>query len=1158
MKLADSTAAKCGTNNVNAIVSITSAGLYNFHVYNTLLLSKIISGAVGLIKNGDGILTLSENNTYSGNTYINNGVLVLTNLSCLPGYNINGRYNVAPGSTLAVYNAITDANIATLLATTNFAANSAIGFDTTSGNRTYGNAIVNTSQGAIGITKLGNGILTLSTGNTYTGATLILAGTLSTPSANIIPDSSAVTIASGAILALGGTEQLSTISGGGTLNCGTNALTLSSSSNAAFAGTLTSSLATGAAITKNGTGTQTFSGTVNVIRSVSHNTGGIAVVGGTFTQNLAVSTRNYQMAIQPSYTASLTVSDGGTMNLVGFMFGENSGGTAIVNVLTGGIISNAGDAWMSGVSETLNVNGGTWTNGSSFDIGGGTLGTNIINITSGTFSVSGNINWNRGNVAGTVNTINLDGGTIVIAAFFQQGTGTNTFNFNGGTFSNSGNLTINHSAITTNVKSGGAIFSCPSGTTLTFTNILVNAGGGGGVVKTGLGRLVLNGVNTFTGQVSVLEGTLSVASVNNNSTNGVFGNSILSIVLGSNGKTGILQYTTAANATTTKGIILPLGAIGTLDITGATNVGLTITGNISGSGSLIKTGQGVMTYSGNNTYTGGTTLSEGINVVASDTAFGTGTINFNGGSIRAHTVSQRTLTNNIIINASTSFLTTAGEKSLILAGTVTITGLRQLAVAAGSNDTTQPLIISGTIGDGGNNYQINKSGAGILVLIGQNTFGGSLVLQAGNTRILYPTIGDIRTTAGTLQFASGITNDISSSIRNNTQAIRIDTNGQNVIFASLSSSNSGGLIKTGAGTLTLTGSNNAFRGSPISNAGTLIIAGTFSCASRIAVSDITGSTTGAITVSGTLIQTASSVGGPRALQIALQGGNSGTFNVVSGGNVTLFSGCMLGENAGGNGTFNVTGGIVTTNGQFWFSGANSTLTVSGGTLNCGSTIYIGGGSGTTISTLTISGGIISTPSNLNFGIGAATSTMTVNLNGGTFSCATFEYNQGTATINLNGGILSFTGAGNTPLASQLIFSVKSGGAIVNIPAVARVVTIQSALTDGAGGGGLTKTGAGLLSLSAINTYTGTTNISAGTLRVVKKISGTGSDASFTQADFTQTTLSVTFVSGNPPSVGNTFRLFPGTTQQTYSTVTLVNYAGTASYDSTNSTLTINT
>lgn len=1170
MILTDSSSAYAGSSVVKTIAGFGS-NLYHFTTYGDTTLSRVVSGTgIGILKNGSAVLTLSAANTYTGNATISAGVMSIINTGALPGYNTNGRFAVAPNATLAVYNAVTDAEITTLRGTTNFKANSNLGFDTSSGNRTYTPAIANTSQGALGIVKLGQNTLIIPTVGTYTGSTSVLVGTLSTFGANIIPDSSPVFLDTNGTLILGGSDTLATISGRGTLNCQANNITLNSNNNSTFSGTLTSTANSGNCIYKQGTNTITLSGaTARVAGPIRLDTGGITLAGNSsFIQNrTSGGPRDFQMALNGGTTFNLTISGGASLTTAGCMFGENNGGSATVNLLSGGTWNSGGgggQTWMSGLSSILNIDGGAYS-ASYFYIGGGAAGiTGIINLNSGTANLSGGIFIWQG--SGRC-VFNLNGGTVTFGSMSNGAVTDNTFNFNGGTFAcAANNYNYNIGVVKYIVKSGGAIFNPPAGGSITLTTSVLSADSvstGGGLVKNGAGTLFLGGaLNTFTGQVSANEGMISVTSVNNNSTNGPLGNSNFPIVLGSNGKTGTLQYTTAANATTTKGIILPSGAIGTLDITGNANNFLTV-GTISGLGSLVKKGIGYVGYAAN-TYSGGTTLIEGLNVVNSNSSFGTGTVNFNGGSLRSGSgVANITLSNNFILSAAATFPAVASERTLTLAGPVTMTRQVTMSVGIGATVTTEALIISGPIGDGGNAYQLNKTGAGVLVLSGQNTFSGPIIIQAGNMRILYPTIGDIRTTVGILQFAAGITNDISSSIRNNTQSVKIDTNGQNVTFASLLSSNSAGLVKTGTGTLILSatpiGTNtNAVRGSIISNAGTLSITGTLSSASRMAVSDVGGSTTGAITVSGTLIQTTGATGAVRALQIAAPAGTSGTFNVVSGGNVSLFSGCMLGENSGGNGTFNMTGGTVTTNGQFWFAGANSTLTVSSGILNCSSTMYIGGGGGTTTSTLTIAGGTISTPSNLNFGIGGATSTMTVNLNGGTLSCVTFEYNQGTATVNMNGGILSFTGAGNTPLASQFIFSVKSGGAIIDIPTSGRVVTIPSVLANGTGGGGLTKTGTGLLSLSAINTYTGTTNISTGTLRVVKKISGTGSDASFTQADFTPTTLSVTFVSLTPPSVGNTFRLFPGATQQTYGTVTLINYAGTASYDSTNSTLTINT
>ena len=65
-----------------------------------------------------------------------------------------------------------------------------------------------------------------STGNNYTGDTLINTGTLLLgPGTNILPNGTAVTIASGASLALtagGNTEQIASLSGAGSINIGDN------------------------------------------------------------------------------------------------------------------------------------------------------------------------------------------------------------------------------------------------------------------------------------------------------------------------------------------------------------------------------------------------------------------------------------------------------------------------------------------------------------------------------------------------------------------------------------------------------------------------------------------------------------------------------------------------------------------------------------------------------------------------------------------------------------------------------------------------------------------------------------------------------------------------------------------------------------------------
>jgi fibronectin-binding autotransporter adhesin len=1157
MILTESSFARIGADIVRAISSSTTT-LREFFVFTDIILSSAISGNVGLIKNGTGILTLSNtSNSYSGNASVNTGVLVITDIAAFSGWDANGRYSVQSGATLAVYNAVTDANVTTILGTTNFNAGSAIGFDTTSGDRTYPNAVTNTARGALGLTKLGANTLTISSNvNTYTGPTLVIAGTLATSAGNRIPDASDITIFSGATIILGGSEVLATIAGAGTLNCQGNNITLSSNNHSTFSGILTSTANSGNCIYKTGTNIITLSGaTVSVIGPIRMDTGGMTLTGNaSFIQNrVSGGPRDFQLALNAANTFVLTIGNGASLTTTGVMFGENNGGSATVNLLSGGTWnsgSGGGQSWMAGLSSILNIDGGAYSAG-VFYIGGGVVAQNttgIINLNSGSFSLTNFLVWQGAGVC----VFNLNGG-IATFANFQQNTPAvdNTFNFNGGTFATqNGNYNYNFSNIKYRVKAGGAIFNIPSGYTTTFSTsplITDTLSTGGGLVKNGAGILSLGSAsNTFTGQVFINEGTISVTTVNNNSANGPFGNSVFAIVLGSSGKTGILQYTTASNLTTTRNFILPLGAIGTFDITGAANLGLTTTGAISGSGSLVKTGQGVITYSGNNTYTGGTTLYQGINIVGSDTAFGTGTVNLNGAGLRAHTVARRTLTNNIIINTSMTFNTTVGEKSLILAGPVTVTGFRQLAVATGSNDPNEPLIISGPIGDGGNNYQINKSSTGILVLTGQNTFGGPLVLQAGNTRILYPTVGDIRTTAGNLQFAPGITNDISSSIRNNTQSVKIDTNGQIVTFASLSSSNTAGLLKTGAGTLTLTGSGNTYTGANTVSAGELTFSGTYTANNSVSIN---GASNPILNITGTFTQTYTA-GSVRSFQLAVNAGNTGTVNVDGLAVVTLNGGMMLGDNNGGNGTFNQTGGTVSTSTSgIWLAGAVCLLNVSGGTFTT-SGIECGGGTGA--GTVTVSGtGIINAGSLiLTRGNGTGVSAI-LNINGGTLTTTgiTHVTTARPATINFNGG--KFSSLNTMTMPSTVTCVVKSGGVTFNTSAGR--LNFQAALTTDGTGGGLIKEGTGTLSLDSVaHTYTGSTTISAGAITVSKTTSGiTGI------ATYTPTSLTVDF-NNTTPNSGNTYRFFPGSTATTGLTISLINAGGkTGSYDYSTSTLTIN-
>jgi fibronectin-binding autotransporter adhesin len=298
---------------------------------------------------------------------------------------------------------------------------------------------------------------------------------------------------------------------------------------------------------------------------------------------------------------------------------------------------------------------------------------------------------------------------------------------------------------------------------------------------------------------------------------------------------------------------------------------------------------------------------------------------------------------------------------------------------------------------------------------------------------------------------------------------------------------------------------------------------------------------------------------------------SSILNIAAGGTLTK-TGVVVGPSAtgstlgftGGVGTINVAGslsynlttpgnygGIVISNGA---ANDNITLnvnnggTVSSNSLNNGVTV-VSANSGVRAGTLTVNtGGTVSTTStsSATSGINLANgtdSTGTVNLNGGTIS--TFQINSNylnTSTNTLStGGTSNFNFHGGTlrPIANNAAFMggltnafVKSGGAVIDTNGF-NVAIAQQLKTDAISlGGGLTKQGAGTLTLTGANTYTGGTTITAGTINLTGLGSlGTGSVSISLGAaldlNATQTINSAVSGAGNITNIGGGTATFTG-------------------------------
>lgn len=136
-------------------------------------------------------------------------------------------------------------------------------------------AIANTVSfvGTSGLTKLGQGKLTLNNALLYTGTTAVNAGSIVLTAADQLAASSAVNLAAtGTITAANLSQTLNDLSGAGVANLGTGAATLGGSGVATFSGILTA-----ASITKAGTGTLTLSGSNSIAGDTTISNGVLAL-----------------------------------------------------------------------------------------------------------------------------------------------------------------------------------------------------------------------------------------------------------------------------------------------------------------------------------------------------------------------------------------------------------------------------------------------------------------------------------------------------------------------------------------------------------------------------------------------------------------------------------------------------------------------------------------------------------------------------------------------------------------------------------------------------------------------------------------------------------------------------------------------------------------
>ena len=1111
-------------NNSNVANILTLAGSspsVTVGANSSLSLSAIVAGTSAWTKLGTGVLTLSGTNTFSGGVTVAAGTLKINtvtsplgigpirvtsgavlDLAGNPTYasnalTLNGTglssggalCNSSSSTPVSYSGLVTLASASSIVATSNLVlANpgtiTGAGLALTLGGTATGSAIasaIGTTSGTV--IKTGTGNWALAGTNTYSGGTTISAGALSFLNTATQPSAGTTTVAAGASLGLG-------VAASGNFFTAADVDSL-------FAGSLPRVANDAASLV----GLDTTAGDFTYATSVAATTRGLKKLGPN-TLTLAgannfggvTSVTNGLLKVTGSTAAGSAVSVAG-----GALGGTGTVGGPVALSATGGISLANGTLGTLALGGTLAITGAAGANNLTFDLGaagGGTDQLTVAGVTSVTTAGAAVIGFNQIGGAATpitAGTYTLIQGTTSMAALGQFALATaNAF---GQTFT-LGVSGTNLQVTTATATAGPAAAFWKGGADAwsTLANWNTTATGG---IATG----AIPGCKT---NVSFATTTPAAANLTTNTLDADFDlNSLTFNSLGGGVTLGgskmlTLEATTAngnpmGNGITSSGtntITAKVGLAASQTWTVAAGGNLTVKGAMSDFGggcTLTKEGVGTLSLSGANTFSGVLKVNKGILEIRNTAATAGG------------------IAGNIIV-ASTGNTSTGGSLQLAANGSITLTDRNIVIQGAGESGSNLTAALYGLQGivtcngsitlDGSGTYRLYARAMnvpltdfrinGALARSGSNT--GGLVLQVDGQSLNY-TVGGLMT--------------LNAPLDNNGGAVTVTGTNLGTLLLNSGGNDLGDVTLNGAYT---TGAAPMFTTVRLGTSDALATSKNLTLTKG--VFDLAGNcqTVNALSgVAGVALITNSAAATTSTLSVGNGNGSGTTFSgVIENGSGTLAlvktgsgSQILAGANTYGGGTTVNAGTLIFTQatalgtGAVGFGGNASLQAGAAATLSndIGLAPEIAGIFDTQAYAVTLAGTVSGAGGLTKIGTGALTLTGS-NSHSGISSVSAGTLALGSVNALLNSTL--DTGASGSQAVAFVVAGTNTYnlGGLQGSNALAPGANTLSVGSNGgdtrfagviSGTGGLTKTGAGTLTLSGANSYSGVTNVTQGTL-----------------------------------------------------------------------------